>query len=571
MSPGSACAAWRWALSRTWRSRALSSIASSCSCVRNVAQISASTRCSSAPRSTGSTPRLTRGIGSARSRISACALNGQRDCNSTRAGTAARIGSPAAAAHDHLVSCATSDAGRRAHDAAIPSARGCNARSFASAIRSSSGLRARCTSPSRCGQLNMTFGSAARPALQLSRRLLQNTARRGFRNACDALQLQRNQRVRIHRRRDVIGVEAGHPQRIEVHARAGGAVDHRDRGAGSFGLEWRVAQQVAQARERLLQVHAPRDRIERAELGEHAVKFFERLMLDAAQCAIARPTGRQPERVKVLGPAAGRPAAQGLRTTALTSRAATCSCGQSVSAAQRSISNQFQRSRCSSRSRRSASARCDRSTCPPTMNGVRKQSAGIGARALARRELQHEQRSVDERIVRHRHRRRDHNRNRQRAAQRLSRGRHEDIFEHAPHFFATRRRGRRGSRRRCPTPASDLVARPLRGEIELCSSVVGRNDRDVAVAALCHARSRRRDPSRATVRAIASSPAASRRSRRRRCAPTGSVRRRRPTAASGASSTASMATQRRSNSRHHAYSAWASGVSNACRRSMGIR
>ena len=44
---------------------------------RNVAQTSARTRCSNAPRSTGSTPRLTRGIGSARSRISACARNGQ--------------------------------------------------------------------------------------------------------------------------------------------------------------------------------------------------------------------------------------------------------------------------------------------------------------------------------------------------------------------------------------------------------------------------------------------------------------------------------------------------------------
>ena len=156
----------------------------------------------------------------------------------------------------------------------------------------------------------MTFGALLAPALQLSSRLPQNAARRRFRNAGGSLQLQRNQRIRIDRRRDVIGVEARDPQRIEEHAGAGGAVDHRDRGARRFRLELRVAQQVAQASERLLQIHAPGDRIERAELGEHAVKFFERLVLDAAQRAIAGPPGRLPHRVKVLGPAARGHAAQ---------------------------------------------------------------------------------------------------------------------------------------------------------------------------------------------------------------------------------------------------------------------
>ena len=114
----------------------------------------------------------------------------------------------------------------------------------------------------------MTFGALLVQRCSCSRRLLQNAARRRFRNAGGPLQLQRNQRIGIDRRRHVIGVEAGHPQRIEVHAGAGGAVDDRDRGARRFGLERRVAQQVAQASERLLQIHAPGDRIERAELGE---------------------------------------------------------------------------------------------------------------------------------------------------------------------------------------------------------------------------------------------------------------------------------------------------------------
>ena len=57
------------------------------------------------------------------------------------------------------------------------------------------------TSPSRCGQLRHDCRRAARPALQLRRRLLQNAARGRFRNAGGPLQLERNQRIRIDRRR----------------------------------------------------------------------------------------------------------------------------------------------------------------------------------------------------------------------------------------------------------------------------------------------------------------------------------------------------------------------------------
>ena len=104
-----------------------------------------------------------------------------------------------------------------------------------------------------------------------------------------------------------------------------------------------------------------------------------------------------------------------------------------------------------------------------------QQSACIGARAFARRELQHEQRGVDPRIVRHRHRSGEHNRDRQRAAQRLPRGRHEDIFEHPPHFFAARREIAQDHSHVLRT-RQHLIARPLRGEVELGCGVVGSND-----------------------------------------------------------------------------------------------
>ena len=320
-------------------------------------QTSASTRCSSAPRSTGSTPRLTRGIGSARSRISACARNGQRDCNSTvRAPPRASLAGNARSAvvsyrvqrRTLLEQHATQRARRRRLQRAIARCR---------RSRSSSGLRASSHVAVALRPAQHDLRSAARPALQLSRRLLQNAARRRFRNSGGALQLQRNQRIRIDRRGHVIGVETRDPQRIEVHARAGGAVDHRDCSAGRFGLERRVAQQVAQASERLLQIHAPGHRIERAELGQHAVKFFERLVLDAAQRAIARPAGRAATARESARPSCWRDRCPGHARRRSRRAPRPAAAAQSVSAAQRSISNQFQRSRCSSRNRRSASAR----------------------------------------------------------------------------------------------------------------------------------------------------------------------------------------------------------------------
>ena len=153
------------------------------------------------------------------------------------------------------------------------------------------------------------------------------------------------------------------------------------------------------------------------------------------------------------------------------------------------------------------------------MNGVRKQSAGIGARALARRELQYEQRGVDQRIVRHRHRRREHNWNRQRAAQRLSCGRHEDILEHAPHFFATRGKvaedhadvARRppatSSRAHCAARSSSAVASSAATD----SYVYRRLPEDAAISTT-RSFARHRSSNRAIAGGIASKPAQAMRS-----------------------------------------------------------
>jgi hypothetical protein len=83
---------------------------------------------------------------------------------------------------------------------------------------------------------------AARPASQLRRCLLQHAARSRFGNSGGSLHFEWNQRVRRHGRGQAICVQTRNPQRIEQHARAGGAVDHRDCSAGRFRLELRVVQ-----------------------------------------------------------------------------------------------------------------------------------------------------------------------------------------------------------------------------------------------------------------------------------------------------------------------------------------
>ena len=292
-------------------------------------------------------------------------------------------------------------------------------------------------------------------------------------------------------------------------------IDHRDRSAGRFGLELRVAQQIAQASERLLQIHAAGHRIERAELGEHAVKFFERLVLDAAQRAIARPAGRLPQRVKAFSaqPLAG--ALPSPRTTAFTSRAATCSSrSQSVSAAQRSISNQFQRSRCSSRSRRSASARCDslavpadderraQQSCPHRCSCTRAPRAA--ARAAPRRPSDTPTSAPAQR------------RRRESATYRSASGARPGTKTSSNTRRTSSRRDGRSDEDHADVarPGQHLIARPLRGEVELGSRVVGCDDRDVGATRARRPRCRRPAPAHASARAAASSPAASRRSRR---------------------------------------------------------
>ncbi len=112
------------------------------------------------------------------------------------------------------------------------------------------------------------------------------------------------------------------------------------------------------------------------------------------------------------------------------------------------------------------------------MNGVRSNLPASVLVALARRELQHEQRGVDHRILRHRRRSSDHDGNRQRAAQRLARMGHENIFEDTAHFLASRRQIRQ-DHPDVARPRQHLVARPLRGEIELGRRVVCCDDCDV--------------------------------------------------------------------------------------------
>src|SRR6185503_5486920 len=192
----------------------------------------------------------------------------------------------------------------------------------------------------------------------------------------------------------------------------------------------------AQAGERLLQIHAPRHRIERAELREHAVKFFERLVLDAAQGAIARPSGCLPESVKVLGPTARCNTAETPYYSVHVARRdlqlrAIGQCGpaldlEPVPAIALLVAQPAIRQRTL------------RSLAVTTDDEWRaQQSSRIGARALTGRELQDEQRCVDHRILRHRRGGSDDNGNRQRAAQRLPRSGNEDVLEDTAHFLAS--------------------------------------------------------------------------------------------------------------------------------------
>jgi hypothetical protein len=91
--------------------------------------------------------------------------------------------------------------------------------------------------------------------------------------------------------------------------------------------------------------------------------------------------------------------------------------------------------------------------------------------------LQHEERRVDHRVLRHRRRRRDHDRDRQGTAQSLARGGQEAILEHAPHFLAPRRQIRE-DHTDVARPCQDTIARPLGGKIELGGRIVGRDDFD---------------------------------------------------------------------------------------------
>src|SRR5690606_12194640 len=116
------------------------------------------------------------------------------------------------------------------------------------------------------------------PSLQLRRGLVEHTLRGGFGNARAPLQLDRNERVRIDRRRLAVGVEAGNPQRIELHAGARCRIDDRNRTADTLRLERRFRTDVAQTSERARQTHSARDTVERAELREHAAYLFERLV-----------------------------------------------------------------------------------------------------------------------------------------------------------------------------------------------------------------------------------------------------------------------------------------------------
>ena len=290
-------------------------------------------------------------------------------------------------------------------------------------------------------------------------------------------------------------------------------------------------------------------------------------MLDAAQRAIAGPAGRLPQRVKRSRPSRSRARCRSPRTTAFTSRAAICSCRATsqcrpafqlepvpaiaLLVAQPAIGERALRSLgvAAGDERRaqnlpasvlvhSRAASCSTSSAASTSG-----YADSGAGAAITTGIGNVPLSV------------------WRACRR------EDILEDTAHFLAPRRQIATGSRRRCPRP-------PAPGRAPIARRVRARQSRRrlrrltmSAQFASGRHRCRRPAPAHASGRAAASSPAAWHRSPAHAMRSGGiELRRRSAHWASRASSIASSASQRRSNSRHQACSACASGASNVCKR-----
>ena len=284
-------------------------------------------------------------------------------------------------------------------------------------------------------------------------------------------------------------------------------------------------------------------------------------MLDAAQRALAGPAGRCRAH-ETFGPAACGPAAGSAAHDGRSSRAPRPAIARNRSVPPSVRARTSPSDRAAPRAdARSASARAIASVSPPAMNGERSNRPASVLGALARCELQHEQRCVDERIGRQRcWRGDDHGDRRLRARTSVARPARRHLRTRAALPRGALQIGEDDTDVLCAAPAT-CVARPVRRELELSRRVVGARRRSLS-ASLRHAlRSRRRDPcarhrssSRRIAGGMASKPAQRDAFRRNRSW------RRAPSAPARASSIASRASQRRTNSRHQACSACASGA-----------